>query len=386
MSASKERIGARIRALQTRMSEADLDWFVITNRDSIYYFTGAENYIERVFGRPTILLVPREGGSRIFAPFGDCPMIEAMSTVGKIIPFRDTHEGSWSRLLLDELAHRRGGRIGIEAAYDPLVVSVLVSEFGRAALIEACDMIDDLRLIKDASEIDTLRKGGIVAQAMMRACREALLEGVPEYEVSLAAINAGTRAAAAFLTDQGPGRLASPMIQGLQVFKTGDTTVLGHCRPTVRRIKAGEPVAVCLCGMISFGNMKLGMDRPFIIGHMTSEQERVCETALASQKHALEAVKPGARAEDIHRAATQVVLDAGYGISSRTGRGLGHSHFEKPQLIDEDKTLLRPGMVIVVDGNVKVPGCGVQFGDSVVVTDSGFEPLTSFSTEVLVPL
>lgn len=373
----------RAAELQSRMAVAGLDWFIITDRDSIYYFTAAENYIERIYDRPVILIVPREGECSLLAPFGDCPMIAAMSWVRQLVPYKDGDALTWAKLLVDRLSSSPGA-IGIESFYDPMVVQALEADRGREALVDASALIMEMRLIKDAEEIRILRQAGEVANAMMRACRDALRAGVPEYEVSLAAIAAGTRTAAGFLSDKGPGRLASPMVHGLQVMKSGATTVLGHCRPTVHRVEAGEPVAVCLCGLINFRNMKLGMDRPFIVGHMTSQQKAICRTAHESQLKGLEAVRPGATAQDVHQAAIEVIVAAGYNVSSRTGRGLGHSYFERPQLVNGDMTILRPGMVLVVDGNIKVPGFGVQYGDSVLVTDDGYELLTNFTSDPLI--
>lgn len=369
--------------LQRRMAQADLDWLVITDRDSIYYFTAAENYIERIYNRPTILVVPREGECSLLAPFGDCPMIGVMSWVRRIVPYKDGDAVTWDKALVDILSASRGP-IGIETHYDPMVVRALAEKRGREALVDASALIEEMRLIKDAEEIRLARQSGQVASAMMRACREALREGVPEYEVSLAAIAAGTRAAARFLSDAGPGRLRSPMVHGLQVMKSGATTVLGHCRPTVHCVEAGEPVAVCLCGLVDFGNMKLAMDRPFLVGHMTAQQEEICRTAYESEISGIEAIRPGATAQDVHQAAIEIILAKGYHVSSRTGRGLGHSYFEKPQLVNGDATVLRPGMIIVVDGNIKVPGFGVQYGDSVLVTEDGYEVLTDFPSDPLI--
>lgn len=373
----------RAAELQTRMAASGLDWFVITDRDSIYYFTAAENYIERIYNRPAILIVPREGECSLLAPFGDCPMISAMSWVRQVVPYKDGDAVTWDKALLDILSSSRGP-IGIETTYDPMVIRALAAGRGRETLVDASSLIEDMRLIKDAEEIRLLRQAGQVANAMMQACRDALREGVPEYEVSLAAIAAGTRTAAGFLTDTGPARLASPMIQGLQVMKSGATTVLGHCRPTVHCVEAGEPIAVCLCGMINFRNMKLAMDRPFIVGHMTSQREAICRIAYESQVKGIEAVRPGATAQDVHQAAIEVIVAKGYNVSSRTGRGLGHSYFEKPQLVNGDTTVLRPGMVLAIDGNIKVPGFGVQYGDSVLVTEDGYELLTDFMTDPLI--
>jgi Xaa-Pro aminopeptidase len=365
------------------MAAAGLDWFVITDRDSIYYFTAAENYIERIYNRPTVLIVPREGECSVLAPFGDCPMIGVMSWIRQVVPYKDGDAVTWDKALLEILSASRGP-IGIETNYDSMVVRALAEGRGRETLVDASALIEDMRLIKDAEEIRLARQSGQVADAMMQACRDALREGVPEYEVSLAAIAAGTRAAAGFLSDKGPGRLRSPMIHGIQVMKSGATTVLGHCRPTVHCVEAGEPVAVCLCGMVDFGNMKLAMDRPFLVGRMTSQQEEICRTAYESQIKGIEAVRPGATAQDIHHAAIEVLLSKGYNVSSRTGRGLGHSYFEKPQLVNGDTTILRPGMILAIDGNIKVPGFGVQYGDSVLVTEDGYEMLTDFMSDPLI--
>ncbi len=49
-----------------------------------------------------------------------------------------------------------------------------------------------------------------------------------------------------------------------------------------------------------------------------------------------------------------------------------------------DPTILQPGMVLAVDGNLTVKGFGVQFGDSVLVTENGFEFLTNHTRDLQV--
>lgn len=41
-----------------------------------------------------------------------------------------------------------------------------------------------------------------------------------------------------------------------------------------------------------------------------------------------------------------------------------------------DKTILQPGMVLAVDGSVSVETFRAQVGDSFIVTEDGYEPLT----------
>ena len=96
-------------------------------------------------------------------------------------------------------------------------------------------------------------------------------------------------------------------------------------------------------------------------------------------------MRPGAIAEDVNAAAVEVYRSNGYGPSYRTGRAIGFSFLEEPQLKVGDRTLLQPGMAFAVDGGITVPGeFGARIGDSVVITDNGFEYLTGYPRELAV--
>ncbi|MDA9009554.1 aminopeptidase P family protein, partial [Alphaproteobacteria bacterium] len=52
-------------------------------------------------------------------------------------------------------------------------------------------------------------------------------------------------------------------------------------------------------------------------------------------------------------------------------------------LVFGDKTILQPGMVLAVDGSVSVAKTfRAQVGDSFIVTEYGYEPLTWFDKAV----
>ena len=84
-------------------------------------------------------------------------------------------------------------------------------------------------------------------------------------------------------------------------------------------------------------------------------------------------------AEEVHAAYAEVIQTAGYDYPFRCGRATGFSFLERPQLVAGDQTVLEPGMVFAVDGSVSVAGYfRAQVGDSVVVTENGYEPITEF--------
>ena len=108
-------------------------------------------------------------------------------------------------------------------------------------------------------------------------------------------------------------------------------------------------------------------------------QEAVYQVAVDSQAAALKLLRPGVTAEDIHAACAEVIQGAGYEYPLRCGRATGYSFLEKPQLVFGDKTVIQPGMVLAVDGSVSVAKTfRVQVGDGFIVTEHGYEQLTSY--------
>ena len=152
-----------------------------------------------------------------------------------------------------------------------------------------------------------------------------------------------------------------------------------HHRATMRVMKRGEPVFLCFCGMTNFHRFKLGFDRMFWIGEVADKrQAAVYQVAVDSQAAALDVLRPGVTAEQVHAAYAGVIQGAGYEYPFRCGRATGFSFLETPQLVTGDTTVLQPGMVLAIDGSVSVArSFRAQVGDSVIVTEDGFEALTS---------
>jgi Xaa-Pro aminopeptidase len=230
-----------------------------------------------------------------------------------------------------------------------------------------------------------MQQAGQVAVAMAEAAVGAIGEGVPEYEVALAVLAGGTRKAAEFLSDDDLERLFSPTIYGLQILQSGPDLSMVHRRSTVRRIKKGDPVYLCFCGIANFKQFKLGFDREFFVGSVTDKHARIYEVALQAQVAALDMIRPGILAEEVHTTAKEIYRQAGFGPAYRTGRGIGYSFLEKPELKHGDKTPLQAGMTLAVDGGITIPGeFGARVGDSIVVTETGYEYLTPYPKELCI--
>ena len=368
---------SRMQKFRRHLAEADIDVALITDDDNVYYLSGYYDYLHMEFGRPTILVVPRDGESLLITPTIDLNTAEAAAQVDRISAWNDGMRNEWREELPN--AVRSAKSIAIEPDHMPPLVRSYLSELVDAGKItSATPILSELRMIKSEEELQLARHAGQVADAMMSAGRAAIGDGVPEYEVAIATSQAGTRKAAELLEAHYSDADMSPNTHFLQIMASGDTITKTHHRASTRVMRRGEPVFLCFCGMTNFHRFKLGFDRTFWIGEIADpSQADVYEVALASQKAALDALRPGVTAESVHAAYAEVIQGAGFEYPFRCGRATGFSFLEKPQLVTGDKTVLQPGMVLAVDGSVSVDTFRAQVGDSFIITEDGYEQLTN---------
>ncbi|MEX0284175.1 MAG: M24 family metallopeptidase [Paracoccaceae bacterium] len=366
----------RMQGLRNRMTAAGLDVALITNDDAVYYLSGYYDYLHMEFGRPTILIVPRDADSLLITPSIDLNAARASARVDRIAAWNDGMGEEWRTELPGILG--TGVRVGIEVGHMPPPVRAYLDELvPRHQVADVTPILADMRMIKSEPELQLARHAGQVANAMMQAGREAIGDGVAEYEVALATSAAGTRKAAELLRAHYDDADMSPNTHFLQIMASGDTVTKTHHRATTRIMQRGEPVFLCFCGMTNFHRFKLGFDRTFWIGELADpSQAAIYEVAVASQRAALNELRPGVTAESVHAEYAEVIQSAGYDYPFRCGRATGFSFLESPQLVTGDKTVLQPGMVLAVDGSVTGDTFRAQVGDSFIITENGYEPLT----------
>jgi Xaa-Pro aminopeptidase len=377
---------ARIRhaAFQRRLAAEGIALALITDEASIAYLAGFWGYLGVEFGRPTCLIVRPDADPVVLTPLMESEMVAAMTWVESIVTWEDMGDNHWSNLLSELLGPAKS--VAVELGSIPAILrNWFDAQMPGTELSDVSPLLAAMRMIKSPAEIAVMRQAGSVAGAMMGAAHQALAEGASEYEAALAVIAAGTRAAAGFLTARGWEAFVSPMIHGLQVMQSGPQTSMVHRRASVKLLAAGDPVYFCFCNMAQFKLYKLGFDRMFFVGRASDAAAQVQEAAIAAQQAAIAAIRPGVTAQSVAEAANEVYRARGYQTGYRTGRSIGMSYLEAPELKAGDLTVLQPGMTFAVDGGISLDGqCGGRIGDSVVVTETGCDYLTDYPRELLI--
>lgn len=371
-------------ALQKQLKERNVEVAIISDPSSIYYFSGAHSFLGMEFGRPTVLVIPQSGSCSIITPLCEGPMLREMVWLDDLTLWLDGEDGEWRSPLEKVLTRHQNGNIGVDYFDMPrLVFDFIVRGRNPDTVTDITPFISHMRMVKSTEEIQVAKHAGEVAVAMVKGAYETAGIGVAEHEVALAVHNAGTRKTAELLETHYDDGLTSPLLHFQQIVTSGARTSLPHQRATMRKLEKNDPLFLCFCGITNFREFKLGFDRVLYIGQPKESDARLWDIALRAQAGALSAIRPGAIAEDVCKEYAEVIRSSGLECSFRAGRSVGYSYNEAPQLAMGDKTKLVPGMVFAVDGSVNDPGVSrAQTGDSIVVTDNGYEILTNYSNKI----
>ena len=255
--------------------------------------------------------------------------------------------------------------------------------------------LHELRLVKDAAELACMRRAAAVSseahRAVMRAGRpnatEAELDALLDYT---------------FRRRGGTGSAYGNIVAG------GANACILHYRENDRRLVDGE---LCLVDAgCEWDFYASDVTRTFPVnGRFSGEQRALYELVLASERRALECIRPGATQTEVHETALGVLVDGLIELGllagprekaleaetykrfymHRTGHWLGLDvHDVGAYSADGKPRPFVPGMVTTVEPGVYVAedddtvearwrGIGIRIEDDVLVTASGHEVLTA---------
>ena len=265
-------------------------------------------------------------------------------------------------------------RIGVDAAHLTITERNLFAKplRGKARLVEAPAIVEQMRMIKDPGEVAKIRAACHLGAALFDRLLEVVRPGVPETEV------AGELEFAA-------RRLGAQQMAFSTIVASGPRSALPHGRASQSALPF-KGFVVCDFGVILAGYCS-DMTRTLHLGNPPRQARRAYEAVREAQQAALDAVKPGATAGEVDRTARKLLQKLNLDIFFRhsTGHGVGLEIHEAPRIAAGQEETLRPGMVITIEPGVYLPGkWGIRIEDTVVVTDLGCEILTPCPKDLVV--
>jgi Xaa-Pro aminopeptidase len=315
------------------------------------------------FERLTTLVIPAEGSPALVVPkleapgFSDLPLDELGIEVVTWVDGDDPYGVAADRL-------RGSERVAVSDFTPALHVLALREALPKAEQVLAGPIVRELRMRKDAAEIDALRKAGTAIDRVHARVGEWLRAGRTEAQV-------GADIEAAIVEE---GHVAADFV----IVGSGPNGASPHHSVSDRVIEAGDVVVVDIGGPVAEG-YNSDSTRTYAIGDPRDADVAATYAVLRdAQQAAVDAVRPGVTAESIDAAAREVIAAAGFGelFIHRTGHGIGLDVHEDPYIVSGNELILEPGMAFSVEPGIYQPGrWGARIEDIVVVTEDGVEPM-----------
>ena len=348
---SPETVGraARLAKAREALDRHGAEWLLVAPSADFRWLTGAT---ARSTERLGLLAVPRKGD-----PFCVVPRLEASALAhecpGLELEVWDEHEDPFQRL---------GARIGLERrpqvlVSDGLRTATLLRLAAEAACRPAGLVLEPLRAIKDADELDHLAAAGAHADRVVEETADWMRAGMTERQVARQVVE---RFEALGDTDV------------WAIVASGPNAALPHHFTSDRRLAEGEVVLLDVGA--STNGYGSDITRTYWLGEPGSEVRRVYDVVNAARAAGVAAVRAGAAAESVDRAARSVIEAAGYGprFTHRTGHGVGLDVHEPPWITAGNRAPLEAGMVHSVEPGIYIEGgFGVRLEDLVVVESEG---------------
>ncbi|HEY6252482.1 MAG TPA: Xaa-Pro peptidase family protein [Candidatus Angelobacter sp.] len=355
----------RQQKLATRLRSLGVDGLLVTHLPNIHYlcgFTGTAG---------VLLFMPSERAPRIiFFTDGRYTQQAAEQVKGaRVVIAR-------SPALVAACEHMQKlklERVAVESEHLSYAAYKQVSGLtgGKTRLKSTAGVVEELRAIKDADEIEQIRASVLLASSLFQTALSTIRPGVTENlvagELELRARRAGAE------------KMSFDTIVG-----AGSRSALPHGRASDQPIPAAGFIildyGVILAGYCS------DMTRTVYVGRASRLHRKMYDAVREAQLASIEAVRPGVAAGDVDKAGRGLLKKAGYGayFTHSTGHGVGIEVHEAPRLAKGQTQKLVPGMVVTIEPGIYIEGeGGVRIEDMVLVTDSGHEVLTPTTKDLI---
>ncbi|ORI22501.1 Xaa-Pro peptidase family protein [Rhodococcus sp. 1168] len=337
--------------------QAGLDALLVTPGPDLQYLVGSR---ASSFERLICLVIPADGSSStVVVPRIELAALQdsAVGDLGLVIT--DWVDGV-SPYALVAAVLPSGAKTAVDDAMPALHFVPLAEKLGRTPIL-ATAVLRQLRMPKDSAEIEALRRAGHAIDRVHARMGDFLRVGRTEaavaHDIGAAIVEEGHTEAAFIIVGSGPHG-ADP-----------------HHEVSERIIEAGDVVVIDIGGPVAPG-YNSDSTRTYVLGEPTGEVAAQYAVLERAQQAAVDAVRPGVRAETIDAAARDVLSAEGLGdvFLHRTGHGIGLSVHEEPYIVAGNDIELVEGMAFSIEPGIYFRGqWGARIEDIVIVTADGCE-------------
>lgn len=354
---------SRLKKLLEKLKIENLETLLVSNEKNVSYISGFT-------GDSSILLVS-EKGKYLITDFRYIEQAEVECPEFEIIKY-DRSLG-----FREQLVNKLVQNIGVQrmcfeqdevnfTGYEYMVEHIDVE------LIPTKEIVEDLRYIKDAEEIECTKKAAQIADQAFSKILDFIKPGLTEKEVATELEY--------YMKKAGADGIAFETI-----LLSGVKTSLPHGKPSDKKIEEGDFITLDFGAL--YNGYRSDMTRTIVVGKINQEQEKIYNIVKEAQEKALNSIRAGVMGSATDKIARDIIGNEGY--RDNFGHGLGHGVglviHEEPFMGPTCTRELKENCVVTVEPGIYIPNWGgVRIEDTVVVTKDGCEILTKSSKELII--
>jgi Xaa-Pro dipeptidase len=346
--------------------------------------------VDQSFERPYVLLVTADGRSlAVASDLGRHGMAKKalhgelwLDAVVHYSESRDTTRHKWIATQWPEMvvqmlrtAGLERGRIATESSGRLLAPATAV--FPHLEIVQSHSDLQNVRRIKHADEIATMRQCAALADWAIGAYRKVLRPGCLLTEIDYRV--------SALLTVEATKRVPGEgfMIRSLRTMAGPGSICSDGNRPDNQVLQADDGI-VSTTIAVRLNGLAMELARPWLIGSPDKRIPGLFDCVLEAHMASMEAATASRPVSGIHAAAQRVFERAGHSAQFilRAGHGIGVIQHDFPVNVPFDDRSLLEGETYALEPSLYVEGLGVfRFADTIAVTASGADALTQASRD-----
>lgn len=382
---STEELDRRWKAVRAAMAERKIDVLLTQNNNDhmggyVKYFTD----VPAGNGYPLTVVFPKDDGMTVInqGPFGFDRKLppsgdEQFRGVKRVLGTPSFASCDYTidydaTLAAKALEPYSGGTIGIvgRGTMPMAMVDLVRQQYPQAKLVNATDMVDQIKCVKSAEEIALARRTAAVQDAAIDAALKAVVPGKKDIELGAVAeevvLDLGGEQGIYLCSSYAPGAPSGhlPRHNQQRVMRAGDVYTL--------LVETNGP-----------GGFYTEISRTIVLGKASQEMKDEFAFVLEARNFALSLLKPGASCKDIWNAYNDFMRENGRPVEERLFfHGQGYDLVERPLVRVDEPMPVRANMWFACHPTYMTKNFFATYCDDFLVTDNGVERLHKYPEKI----
>ncbi|NHJ40873.1 MAG: aminopeptidase P family protein [Asgard group archaeon] len=333
--------------IQKFMEKTETDILLLFPGVDLFYATGL---ITHPSERLTVAILPQKGDPIFICPSFEKGRMEKDIQTGTIRTWQEDENPF--KLLKETLEGFNANHIALDNKLWFEWFLKIKSQLPNASFSDASNIILESRLIKTEDEIKIMQEATKIAANSIIETFKQVEPGMSETEV------------AKIIKDE----LTKKGTPAFGLVQSGPNSALPHVSPTERIIEKNDVLLIDAGPIYKgyYGDITITS----VIGKPSDKFLKIYESVYQANRAAYNTSKEGIKAEEVDRAARNVIENDGYGkhFTHRLGHGIGIEGHERPYMVEGNKLILKNGMCHTIEPGIYLEGeFGVRIEDDVVV-------------------